>query len=63
VPFDHLKHRFLDLAKVAFWDCQKADNPVAGCVETMKHRFIDFNQVVICGGQKAGNEFLGLFHH
>jgi hypothetical protein len=43
--------------------CQKADNPVAGCVETMKHRFIDFNQVAICGGQKAGNEFLGLKHH
>jgi hypothetical protein len=43
--------------------CQKADNPVAGCVETIKHRFLDFKQIVICGFQKAGNEILGLFHH
>jgi hypothetical protein len=50
VPFDHLKHRFLDLAKVAFSVCQKANNPVASCVETMKYRFIDFNQVVIFEG-------------
>jgi hypothetical protein len=35
------------------WVCQKKENPVAGCAETMKHRFSDFNQVVICGVQKA----------
>jgi hypothetical protein len=52
VPFEHLKHRFLDLAQVAFWDGQKAGNPVAGCVETMTYRFIDFTQVVFFGGQK-----------
>jgi hypothetical protein len=30
VPFDHLKCRFYDLAKVAFWICQKEDNPSQG---------------------------------
>jgi hypothetical protein len=45
VPFDHFKHRFLELTKVAFWACKKADNPISGCVETMKHRFIDYTQV------------------
>jgi hypothetical protein len=61
VPFDHLIPRFLDLAQVSFWEGQKAENTVAGCVETMKHRFIDFIQVVFCGGQKAENRFSGLF--
>jgi hypothetical protein len=55
-----LKKRLLDLARFAFWVCQKKENPVAGCVEAMKHRFMDFNQVVICGGHKAGHDFLGL---
>jgi hypothetical protein len=63
VPFDTLKQLVIDLAKVAFWVCQKADNSVAGCVETVKHRFNNINQVVIYGGQKAGNEFFGFFHH
>jgi hypothetical protein len=63
MPFDHLKHLFFDIAEVVFCVCQKADNPVAGCVENKKHRIIDFNQVVIYGGQKAEIEFLGLFHH
>jgi hypothetical protein len=58
-----LKHRFTDLAKFAFFVCQKPDNPVASCVETMKYSLIVFNKVVICGGQKAGNEFLGLLNH
>jgi hypothetical protein len=61
VPFDHLKHRFIDLDEVAFWVCQKADNPVAGCVENLKHRLINFTKVVFCGGQQAGNESSRLF--
>jgi hypothetical protein len=43
--------------------CQKADNPLAGYVETMKQRFKDFNQVAISGVKKAGNEFLGSFQN
>jgi hypothetical protein len=54
VPFDRLIHCFLDIVQVAFWDSQKADNTVKGCMETMKHHFIDFTQVVFCGGQKSG---------
>jgi hypothetical protein len=49
----HLKERLLDLAKVAFWFCQKSDNPTAGCVETMKHRFMDFTNGAFCDIQKA----------
>jgi hypothetical protein len=59
VSFDHLNGLYLNVAQVAFWDGQKAANPVAGCVETMKHRFIDFPQVVFCGAQKAENDISG----
>jgi hypothetical protein len=58
-----IETRILDFHKVAFGVWQKADNPVAGCIEPMLHRFIDFNQVVIFGAQKTGNEFLGFYHH
>jgi hypothetical protein len=58
-----LLHGFLDLAQVAFWDDQKAENNVAGCVENTKHRFKDFTQVVFYGGQKAENRFSGTFDH
>jgi hypothetical protein len=54
-------HRFLHLAKVAFWVCQKSDNPVSRCFKTLKRRFIDLTHVVFSGGQKAGYEFSGLF--
>jgi hypothetical protein len=30
-----LKYRFIHLAKFAFWVCQKVDNPVAWCVQTI----------------------------
>jgi hypothetical protein len=63
MQFEHLKHRFLHLTKFAICVWKRADNLVAGCVETMKHRFIDFNQFVFCGGQKAGDVISGLLEH
>jgi hypothetical protein len=38
------KKRLLDLEKVAFWVCQKADNPVAVCIETMKQALSTSNK-------------------
>jgi hypothetical protein len=56
-PFRHLNLLILDFAKVTFWVCQRANNPISRCFETMNHFFNDINQVVFCGGQKVGCVF------
>jgi hypothetical protein len=48
-----LKIHFLDLAQVAFWAGQKAENECAGQVDTFKHRFLDLVQVAFLDVQKG----------
>ena len=48
----HLKQRFLDLNKVAFWDGQEVENEFKVTCEHLKHRFLEFTQVVFLAGQE-----------
>jgi hypothetical protein len=43
----HLKKPLSGSRQSRILDLPKAENYVAGCVETMKHRIIDFSHVVI----------------
>jgi hypothetical protein len=48
-----LIHRVLEVAQIAFWAGQKAENEFAGPGEHLRHRFIDITQVTFWQGQKA----------
>jgi hypothetical protein len=54
-----LKHRFLDIAQVAFWAGQKAENEFAGPDDPLKYRFLALSLHIlgrpdgrkgVCGG-------------
>ena len=51
-----MKHRFLDLRQVAFWDGQDAENEFKVTCEPLKHRFLFFTQVAFWAIQEEGNE-------
>jgi len=51
VPCVLLKERFFELNKVAFRDCQEAENELKLTSEHMKHRFVDFTQVAFWARQ------------
>ena len=57
MPADHLKHRFLELTKVAFCVGQEEENELKVHCEHFKHRFLNFTQVAFWSGEEAGNEF------
>jgi len=50
-----LKHSFLDLSQVAFWDGQDAENEFNVTCEPLKHRFLDFTEVAFWDRQDEGN--------
>ena len=57
MPFETLKHRFIELTQVAFWDGQEAENEFKVTCEPLKHRFLDLKQVAFWDGQEAEIEF------
>ena len=52
MPFETLKHRFVELAEDAFWDGQEAENEFKVKCDALKHRFFDFTQVAFWVGQE-----------
>jgi len=57
VQYESLKHRFLDLAQVAFWAGQEAENETAVPREQLKHCFLNLTRVAFWAGQGAKNVF------
>jgi len=55
LPFEQLKHRFIDLTQVAFLVGQGAENVFKVPWKHLQHTYIDFIQVAIWDGQEAEN--------
>jgi len=54
---ESLKHRFIDLSQVAFWEVEEAENELKLTWEPLKHRFFNFTQVAFLAIQEEENEF------
>jgi len=52
-----LKHRFLDLIKIEFWDCQEAENDLQVLFEHLNRYFIDLKKVAFSVGQEVENVY------
>jgi hypothetical protein len=52
-----LKHRFIDLAHVAFRAGQEVKNEFIGPGNAIKHHFLDFSKLTFCAVQRSENEF------
>ena len=63
MPFETLKHRFVELAEDAFWDGQEAENEFKVKCDPLKHRFFDFTQDAFWVGKEEENEFLVIGDH
>jgi hypothetical protein len=48
-PWKHLKHRFFDLAQVAFWAFHETEYECAMPGDDLKDRFLDLAQVAFMG--------------
>jgi len=57
VPGKHLKHRFLDLNKVALWGVSEVIKVAPTAKGTLETSLICFIQVAILAGQEAENYF------
>jgi hypothetical protein len=55
-PLDIMKHRFIDVTKVAFQDVQKAVYELSGSFAYLKHHLRDFVRR-LCDSQEAENDF------
>src|SRR5215510_12472059 len=59
-PVDHLRHRFLDLVKVAFWTVYEVENDFVGPYNNLKHHFLDVAKVAFQASQNAKMNTHGL---
>jgi hypothetical protein len=54
-----LKHRFVELAQVAFFTCQEEERDFAGSGDPLEHRFLELAQFANSAGKEAENVFEG----